>query len=113
TQPVVFRGEPIAGRILLRHFHGDPAIGKDVQLLLQRPDGSTVETGGRSDAEGAVAFSFDSTEFAEEAIATLVARVADDGIETRLAVPVVTTEFVPELATLRDVQIAGQPFDVT
>ncbi|MCA8949727.1 MAG: tetratricopeptide repeat protein, partial [Planctomycetes bacterium] len=37
-EPVVFRGERIQGRAVLRHFYGEPAVGKPVVLTLRLPD---------------------------------------------------------------------------
>ena len=112
-QRVVYRGERIVGTLKLRYFFGEPAVGKDVQYSMPLPDGSVEERSGRTNAAGEVAFSLPTTEFGEEGIAVLTARVVEENVQTRVAVPVVTTEFTPSLQMVRSVSLAGEPFDVT
>lgn len=111
-RPLVFRGEPIEGRIQARHFYGEPAVGKPVAYSLQQPDGAVVQRTGITDANGEVAFQFATGEFGEEALAVLSASLPADGVSTAVAVPVVTTELVPEVRTMRSVYLAGETFDV-
>lgn len=110
--PVVYRGEKIEGTLLLRYFFGEPAVDKRVLCEMQLPDGTLLQHEGRSNAAGEVPFTFDTSEFAEEAMAVITATVVEDNVRTQLAVPVVTTEFTPELSTVRSVYLAGEPFDV-
>lgn len=112
VQPVVFRGEQIEGRALARHFYGEPVQDRAIEIVLKRPDGTEVRRHGRTNAEGVVDWSFETLEFAEEAVAVVSASIAEDGVQAQVAVPVVTTGFEPTIATLRDVQVAGQPFEV-
>ena len=110
---VVYRGEKIEGVFRLRYFFGEPAVGKTVTYSLTLPDGGLVRREGVTNASGEVDFSFETTEFAEEAMATILAQVAEEGVNTGIIVPVVTTEFTPSLTMVRTVYLAGEPFDVT
>lgn len=109
---VVYRGEKLEGKVCLRYFFGEPAAGKRIRYALRIPGGSRIERTGETNARGEVAFSFETREFAEEAVAVLEAAVAEENVFAQTAVPVVTTEFTPEVSTLRDVFLAGEPFDV-
>ncbi|MGE0143843.1 MAG: tetratricopeptide repeat protein [Planctomycetota bacterium] len=107
---LVFRGEPIAGHVELRHFYGEPARGRAITIRMHDPDGSEVVVQGTSNAEGRVAFQFASDELTEEALIQIDAEVAEDGIRAQRVVPVVLSEFVPSVKVARDVQLAGQSF---
>ncbi len=111
-QPVVFRGETIKGRIKATYFFGEPAAGREVVYGMQLPDGGVQEHKGSTNAAGEVPFQFDTKEFGEEAMAVLWARLPADGVNAQTAVPVVTTEFAPTLATVRNVYLVKEPFDV-
>ncbi|MCC6669778.1 MAG: tetratricopeptide repeat protein [Planctomycetes bacterium] len=111
--PVVFRGERLQGRIVAKHFFGEPAAGKTVALTLYLPDGRQVPHEAQTNAAGEVPFDFDTKDFAEEALAVLDAMAVEDGARTRLTVPVVTTEFTAALSMLRPVFLTGENFDVT
>lgn len=113
AERIVFRGEAIAGHVALRHFYGEPARGRAVEVVLRRPDGSNEVRRGSTNAEGRLDFSFETQEFTEEALAVLSATVAEDGLAAQAVVPVVTSEFVPAVTVKRDVQLVGQTFDVT
>ncbi|MGA1606959.1 MAG: MG2 domain-containing protein, partial [Planctomycetota bacterium] len=112
-QKVVFRGEPIAGKVRVRHFYGEPAVGRSLELTLRRPDGAEEPVRVVSDAEGSASYSFDTSEFPEEAVAILEVRDVVGGASVASAVPVVTTELQPTLAVLRDTQLSSRPFEVT
>jgi hypothetical protein len=113
NRAVVYRGERIEGTLRLTYFFGQPAIDKPVVCRMQMPDGALVEHRARTNAAGEVPFSFATDAFAEEAMAVVEAQVVEENVVTRLVVPVVTTEFEPKLETVRDVYLAGEPFDVT
>lgn len=112
-QKVVFRGEPIAGKVRVRHFYGEAAVGRALELTLRRPDGAEQPVRAVSDADGTVSYSFDTTEFPEEAIAILEVRDVVGGASVASAVPVVTTELQPRLSVLRETQLSARPFEVT
>ncbi|HLQ37666.1 MAG TPA: MG2 domain-containing protein, partial [Planctomycetota bacterium] len=111
-QPVVFRGEKIQGKVVVNHFYGEPAVGKDVVLTMALPDGQQIERQAATNAAGEVVIDFDTTEFAEEAMAMITARLPADNVGTRTVVPVVTSEFAPTAKTVRKVYLAGEPFEV-
>lgn len=110
-RPVVYRGEKIEGKFALRYFFGEPAIGKPVEYRMALPDGSVVERVGVTNAVGEVPFSLETTEFAEEAMARVEARVVMENVATQVIVPVVTTEFAPAVSLVRSVYLSGEPFD--
>lgn len=112
AQRIVFRGEPLAGHVELRHFYGEPVRDRAVEIVLRRTDGSIDTRRGRTTAEGRLEYRFETQEFAEEALAVLTATVAEEGLSTGAVVPVVTTEFVPTLDTKREVFLVGQTFEV-
>lgn len=108
--PVVYRGEAIKGRFILRYFFGEPAAGKLVRYALQLPDGVLVQREATTNALGEVPFEFDTKEFAEEGMALITAALPEENIGTRLIVPIATTEFEPVLTMARDVYLAGEAF---
>ncbi|MHC5069103.1 MAG: MG2 domain-containing protein [Planctomycetota bacterium] len=110
---VVFRGEVIKGRLKLRYFFGEPAVGKSVQYALRLPDGGLIQREGVTNAAGELAFEFPTKDFGEEAVARIDARMATENVATTVLVPVVTTEFTPTLSIVRSVYLAGEPFDVS
>src|SRR5262249_32224491 len=93
-------------------FYGEPAAGKTVRYRLSLPDGGAIERTGTTNAAGEVAFALPTAGFAEEGLAVLQASLPADAVETRAAVPGVTTEFGPELTTVRQVYLAKEPFEV-
>lgn len=109
--PVVFRGETLRGRAILRHFHGGPAAGRDVELTLRLPDGGSILRRAKTTAAGEVEFEFPTTEFAEEALAVVQVAVAEENLQAELPIPIVTTELVPQVSVLRPVYLAGEKFD--
>ena len=112
TRPVVYRGEKIEGKFKLRYFFGEPAVGKPIEYRMALPDGSVVERRGVTNAAGEVPFSLETTEFGEEALAQVQARVVAENVSTQVVVPVVTTEFAPAVSMVRSVYLSGEPFDV-
>lgn len=110
-QQVVFRGEPIAGRVKATHFFGGPAAALPVACILRLPDGSVAEVRGTTTAAGELPFRFDTREFAEEGMALIDAELPGENVRTRIAVPVVVTEFTPSVRTVRDVYLAGEAFE--
>lgn len=109
---VVYRGETIEGRFKVRYFFGEPAVGKPVRYSLQLPDGGRVERQGVTNALGEVAFTFETKEFNEEAIALIQAELVEEGVQATCAVPIATTEFTATLRTVRQVYLAGETFEV-
>ncbi|MBK8976527.1 MAG: tetratricopeptide repeat protein [Planctomycetes bacterium] len=110
-QRVVFRGEKIAGRVVVRHFYGDPAVGRAVRIEARRPNGESDTVSGTTNAAGELRFEFGTEEFREESIAFLAATVAGEASSAMRLVPVVTTALQIEVAMLRDVYLAREPFD--
>jgi len=110
---VVFRGEVIKGRLKLRYFFGEPAVGKKVQYAMRLPDGGLIQRQGVTNAAGELPFEFPTKDFGEEAIARIDARMATENVATAVLVPVVTTEFTAALSIVRSVYLAGEPFDVS
>lgn len=113
TTPVVFRGEHIAGKIVAKYFYGEPVVGRVVHYELALPDGGKLEGEAKTNAAGEVPFDFDTKEFGEEALAVVTARLVEENVGTQLVVPVVTTEFVPQLTVVRPVYLVGETFDVS
>ncbi|MCA8974538.1 MAG: tetratricopeptide repeat protein, partial [Planctomycetes bacterium] len=110
AEAVVFRGEPIRGRAIVRHFYGEPAVKRPIVLTLQLPDGSQLRHAGASNAAGEVAFEFATTEFGEEAMAVVHAEVEGENVVRNVAVPVVTTELVATVRTVRPIYLTGESF---
>ncbi len=110
---VAFRGERLEGHVAVRYFFGEPAIGKDVRITLHAPDGRDRVQTGKTNAEGRVPFDFGTEEFPEEAMAVIDVALVEEKATDRLVVPVVTTEFTPAVSLIRDVYLAGEPFEAT
>lgn len=111
-QPVVARGEPVAGRAIVRHFYGEPAAGKPVEIRLQLPGGAVAQHAGATNAAGELPFSFPSAEFGEEGFAALVASVAGENATAGVRVPIVTTELTVDVRTVQPVYLAGETFGI-
>ncbi|MCC7061405.1 MAG: tetratricopeptide repeat protein [Planctomycetes bacterium] len=111
-EQVVFRGEPVRGRAVLRHFYGEPAVGKSIQVTMALPDGKQAVQEGTTNAAGEVPFTFATTEFAEEAYPRLVVTVPGEDVTQAAFVSVVTTELAVAVRTVRPVYLAGETFAV-
>ncbi|MGE3172842.1 MAG: MG2 domain-containing protein [Planctomycetota bacterium] len=112
-QPVVFRGEPIRGRVVARWFYGEPAVGREVAATMQLPDGAVVERRGTTNAAGELPIELPTGEFAEEAMALLRAELVGEAVQTQAVVPVVTTELEPKVTLPREVYLAGETMEAT
>ena len=110
-QQVVFRGEPITGRVKATHFFGGPAANLPIACTMRLPDGSVASVNGTTTAAGELPIRFETREFAEEGMAVLDAELPGENVRARLAVPVVVTEFTPSVRTVRNVYLTGESFE--
>lgn len=110
-QQVVFRGEPIVGRVKAMHFFGGPAANLPIACTMRLPDGSVAELRGTTTAAGELPVRFETREFAEEGMAVLDAELPGENVRARLVVPVVVTEFTPSVRTVRNVYLTGESFE--
>jgi alpha-2-macroglobulin len=112
-EQVVFRGEPVRGRAVLRHFYGEPAAGKAIRVTLALPDGSQEVQEGTTNAAGEVPFTFATSEFGEEAYPQLEVVVLGEDVVQVAYVSIVTTELTVAVSTVRPVYLAGETFAVS
>lgn len=112
AERVVFRGEPIRGKVVATWFHGQAAAARDVVVRLRQPDGAIVEQRGSTTQAGEFAVEFATGEFAEEALAVLEAELPTENVRATAMVPVATTELDVAVRTPRAVYLANEPFEV-
>jgi len=102
-----FRGEKIDGEIVARFHYGEPLAGREVEYFL--PDGRRrVAT---TDANGKVAFTFDTRRFQEEQRLPFRANIVGENVQAHEMAFLVVRAYTAGVSTLRDVYIAGEPFE--
>ncbi len=108
-QKVYYRGDQIAGTIKLRYYYGSPVADREIRYVL--PDG-TIHT-EKTNAAGEVPFKFDTREFREDQTLQIVVQYPELNIASGLNLFLATRGFRATVATVRDVFISGETFDVT
>ncbi len=108
-QKVYYRGDQIAGTIKLRYYYGSPVADREIRFTL--PDG-TIHTEKTSSA-GEVPFKFDTREFREDQTLQIVVQYPEINLAAGLNLFLSTHGFRATVATVRDVFLAGETFDVT
>jgi len=106
---VLYRGEPLAGTIRAVYFSGEPASGRRVRW--QIGDGPAQE--GSTDAKGEVRFETATRDFAESQPVLVHAALDEEGIAQVAMAFVAVTGFESVVETVRNVMLAGEPFEVT
>ncbi len=106
---VYYRGETVEGSITLKYYYGTPISGRDVQYQFGNEGWQTAQT----DAEGKIAVSFETQDYAESQPVALQVSYPERGLTTAETVYLATRGFEIAAATLRDVYIDGETFDAT
>ncbi|HSG72182.1 MAG TPA: MG2 domain-containing protein, partial [Planctomycetaceae bacterium] len=105
---VYFRGEEVTGKISLKYYYGLPLVDEDIQYRFG-PDGETRT--GKTDKDGLLEFTFETTQFNESQPLSLVVEYPTRGMQTAKTVYLATRGFEIAVSTLRDVYISGESFD--
>ncbi|NUQ64841.1 MAG: tetratricopeptide repeat protein [Pirellulales bacterium] len=106
---VYCRGEEIEGVIRVEYYYGAPLAGREIVYRLADQELHTAAT----DAKGEVHFKLPTREFAENAEVDLTASLAERNLRAEARLFIAPREFQIELTTVRDVFVAGEPFEVT
>ncbi len=107
-QKVYYRGDQIAGTIKVKYYYGSPVADREIRYVL--PDG-TIHT-AKTNAAGEVAFKFDTREFREDQTLQIVVQYPELNLASGLNLFLATRGFRATVATVRDVFISGETFDV-
>jgi len=105
---IVFRGEPLRGKLVARYYYGEPAAGREVEYVTL--DGRRVVA--TTDEKGEVQFSLDTAPLREEQPAFLRAALVGENVRAQATAFVAVRAYRASVSVLRDVYLAGEPFDV-
>ena len=106
---VYYRGETVEGSITLKYYYGTPITGRDVQYQFGNDGWQTAQT----DAEGKIAVSFETQDYAESQPIALQVSFPERGLTTAETVYLSTRGFEVAVSSLRDTYIDGETFAVT
>lgn len=106
---IVFRGEPLKGKLIARYYYGEPLAGREIEYFL--PDGRRYVAA--ADANGEVPFTYDTSPLLEEQQVVLTAGIVGENVRVQATAFVAVHEFSLAVSALRDVYMAREPFDVT
>ena len=103
---VYYRGEVVKADLVARYQYGTPLSARPVEAIL--PDGRRVR--GATDAAGRFPVEFPTEGFSEEQSLTIRGLMPGEGVETTARVSLALRGFSIDLATNRDVYLAGESF---
>jgi len=106
---VYFRGERLTGAISVKHYYGEPAVGRQVTYRLH---GGEVKS-GTADEEGKIKFDFDSRRFLTTQTLTVRADLTAEGLTANGTTWIAAAAFRAGLSSPRDVYLAGEEFSAT
>jgi tetratricopeptide (TPR) repeat protein len=108
-QKVYYRGDQVTGTIKLRYYYGAPVAGREIRYVVA--DG-TIHT-EKTNAAGEVAFKFETRDFREDQTLPIVVQYPEMNLQSGLNLFLSTHGFRATVATVRDVYLSGETFDVT
>jgi tetratricopeptide (TPR) repeat protein len=103
---VYYRGETVAGDVIARYQYGSPVASRAIEVGL--PDGRVLH--GTTDAAGKFHLELATSDFAEEQLLRLVARLPQDNVAAAAIVVLAVRGFLIDLKTARDVYLDGESF---
>ena len=106
---IVFRGEPLEGKLVARYYYGEPVVRRQVEYYL--PDGARRTAA--TDENGEISFSFDTAPLLEEQQVTLKATIVGENVSADQTAFVAVRAYRASVSALRGVYLAREPFDVT
>lgn len=106
---VYYRGEEIEGTIKASFYYGAPLADREIRYQLA---GGRVET-AVTDRRGEVHFKLPTREFREAQALPLVVLLPERNLQTAVNFYLATQGFSIGVATVRDVYVAGETFEVT
>ncbi len=110
---VLMRGSKITGAVVAKYHYGEPVRGKVIEYEMLTPTGDRIRRTGTTDADGRVAFEFESTMMSEEGTVDFTARQADLDIAAADQVFVAIRAFRAEVAAARPLYLSEEPVEVT
>ena len=108
-QKILFRGEELTGKLVARYYYGEPIAGREVKYVT--PDGRWHRA--KTNDDGEVALTFDTTDFGAEAMLRLGAEIVGENVRATAQVFLAIRAFTLGVSVPRDVYVSGEPFDVT
>jgi uncharacterized protein YfaS (alpha-2-macroglobulin family)/TolA-binding protein len=105
---VYLRGDEIKGKVKAQYYYGEALRNRKIRFGSNDSLGKEYTT----DDKGEFEFSLPTRDFDEDQAVRLWARLDDEGVQTQTGVFVATVGASARLDTLRDIYLAGEPFDV-
>lgn len=106
---VYFRGEPVEGIVHAAYYWGEPVVGRLVRTTLA--DGRTLT--GSTDAEGKLAFTFDSTGLSPGQPMMFAASLEGESVSVQRVLTLARRGFSIAVTPAQELALAGEPVDVT
>ena len=107
-QWIYHRGEKIEGTIKAEYYHGGPVAGEEVRYRLANGRWNTAQT----NEKGEVAFSLETREFSEGAVAVLDVVLPRKNLQRQKSFIIALQGFSIAMETVRDVYVSGESFDL-
>jgi hypothetical protein len=108
-EKIVFRGEPLEGKMVARYYYGEPLAGRQLEYWL--PDGRRRTA--ITDDKGEAAFTFDTAAMQEEQVLQIGAGIPGENVRAAASAFLAIRAYKASVSVLRDVQLSGEPFDVS
>jgi hypothetical protein len=109
-EPLYFRGETARGKIKAEYYFGEPVANKKIEYRIG--PGSEIIS-AETDANGEIAFSFETGDYDENVAESITAIMSDENVTAVGMVWIAATGFTLNASTLRDVYLAGESVEVT
>ena len=106
---VYYRGEEISGTIKAEYYYGAPLADRQIQYQLA--DGRVLSA--TTDKEGLVRFQLPTRDYRESQTLGLVVTLPERNLQITKPFYLSTTGFMLSASTVREVYLAGEPFEVT
>ncbi len=104
---VFYRGETIEGVIRAEFYYGTPLVGREIRYQLA---GEPLQT-ARTNAQGEVRFEFPTRKFRESMPLPLAVTLSERNLSVEKMFILATRGFSIGVSTVRDVFLAGEPFE--
>ncbi|MBN2531685.1 MAG: tetratricopeptide repeat protein [Spirochaetales bacterium] len=109
SQPVYFRGETIEAVFNASYYFGQPF--KDGEIRYTTPDNLTLS--GKTDAEGNLHITFDTTPFQPDSILSFTGVLAGENVQVKKTIYLAARGYSITMSTDREVSLKGEPVEVT